>query len=310
VRRGGPGMPGNHDFPTRRVGIVPRDQRRPMWHFIGLWTTLVADFSFMVPRFVMYDGASPSESRPTPAWPGYGIYMADALVGSYLGAQTGQTLTLLTRAVFGRIGSWLVSLLVMIPALGWVGFQAGVLVRLRHGFYGWPQPAAITVALAAVMIFNNLFGFAGISLFALPAAGRMRRAGGLDRELQDRERLVCRPGFLAITAPCATMIMAVDRFVLPRLLGVSRPAGRVPSWRQAAVANWSAIASLMTATVYGAIASAIVPVHLGFSDAWNWGRYHLSPGSRPAPATLHWPPPCGTGHPAPSVSWAFPWVTL
>ncbi|MGN6176239.1 MAG: hypothetical protein ACTHPS_25315, partial [Streptosporangiaceae bacterium] len=67
---------------------------------------------------------------------------------------------------FGRIGSWLVSLLVMIPALGWVGFQAGVLVRLWHGFYGWPQLAAITVVLAAVMIFNDLFGFAGISLFA------------------------------------------------------------------------------------------------------------------------------------------------
>ena len=75
------------------------------------------------------------------AWPlrragllGYGIYVAYALVGSFLGSQTGQTLTLLSRAVFGRAGSWLVSLLVMIPALGWVGFQAGVLVRLWHGF--------------------------------------------------------------------------------------------------------------------------------------------------------------------------------
>jgi hypothetical protein len=59
-----------------------------------------------------------------------------------------------------------VSLLVMIPALGWVGFQAGVLVRLWHGFHGWPQLAAITIVLTAVMIFNNLFGFARISLFA------------------------------------------------------------------------------------------------------------------------------------------------
>jgi cytosine permease len=180
VRHGTPGMPGNHDFSTSRAGIVPRDQRRPMWHFMGLWTTLVAGFSFMVPGFVMYDGGITLGAAAGASLLGYGIYVAYALAGSYLGAQTGQTLTLLTRAVFGRIGSWLVSLLVMIPALGWVGFQAGVLVRLWHGFYGWPQLAAITVALAAVMIFNNLFGFAGISLFArnLVTPVLVRTSGG------------------------------------------------------------------------------------------------------------------------------------
>jgi cytosine permease len=98
---------------------------------------------------------------------GYGIYVAYALAGSYIGSQTGQTLTLLTRAVSGRVGSWLVSLLVMIPALGWVGFRAGVLAQLWHGFYGWWSGLeAITITLAAVMIFNNLLGFTGISLFA------------------------------------------------------------------------------------------------------------------------------------------------
>ncbi len=83
------------------------------------------------------------------------------------------------------------------------------------------------------------------------------------------------PVFLAITAPCATVIMAVDRFVLPRLLGVCQPADLVPSWRQAAAANWSAIASLMAATVCGAIASAILPAHLGFSAPRNWGPIPL-----------------------------------
>ena len=83
------------------------------------------------------------------------------------------------------------------------------------------------------------------------------------------------PVFLAITAPCATVIVAVDRFVLPRWLGVSRPTTRVPSWRQAATANWPAIASLMAATVYGAIASAILPAHVGFSAPRNWGPIPL-----------------------------------
>lgn len=355
--------------------------------------------------------------------------MAYALVGAYLGAQTGQTLTLLTRAVFGRIGSWLVSLLVMVPALGGVGFQAGVLVQLWHGFYGWPQLAGITITLAAVMIFNNLFGFPGISLFARylvtpilvtwcaylvargfaagaasrpavtgPHAGRLgywvavaavigfamwgneadvwrydrprilwplpaylfsclwfvlspSRAGwwptwqaaatastspcgspcpgafwlafpvatlsqfaindgnyyeavnaaqnllgGWRRWRRSHTYLLLAgcgalagwivnykimnawyavPVLLAITAPCATVIMAVDRFMLPRWLGASRPVGRVPSWQQAAVANWPAIASLMIASAYGAIASAILPAHLGFSAPRNWGPIPL-----------------------------------
>jgi hypothetical protein len=63
----------------------------------------------------------------------------------------------------------------------------------------------------------------------------------------------------------------VDRFLLPRWLGLARQADRVPSWQQAAVANWPAIVALMAASVYGAIASAIVPAHLGFSEPRNWG---------------------------------------
>lgn len=83
-------MPGNHDFSTSRAGIVPRDQRRPMWHFMGLWTTLVAGFSFMVPGFVMYDGGFSLSVAAGASLLGYGIYVAYALAGSYLGAQTGR----------------------------------------------------------------------------------------------------------------------------------------------------------------------------------------------------------------------------
>lgn len=91
----------------------------------------------LVPGFVMYADRVSLAAAAGASLLGYGIYVAYALVGAHPGAQTGQTLTLLTHAVFGRAGSWLVSLLVMIPALGWVGFQAGVLAQLWHGFYEW-----------------------------------------------------------------------------------------------------------------------------------------------------------------------------
>jgi purine-cytosine permease-like protein len=412
-----------HDFSASRTGIVPLSQRRPMWHFAGLWTTFVAGFSFMVPGFVMHDGGFSLAATAGVSLLGYGIYVAYALVGSFLGAQTGQTLTLLTRAVFGRLGSWLVSLLVMIPALGWVGFQAGVLAQLWHGFYSWGHLEAITIALAAVMIFNNLFGFTGISLFArylvtpvlviwcaylvvkgfaagaasqhavtgprylpywvavaavigfamwgneadvwrygrprfwwpLPTylfacfwfllfavagwmmanlAGdgnrfnftvrfslfgafwlaflvatisqfaindanyyeavnaaqnllgdwrRWRRAhtclllagcGALGAWIVNYKIMnawYAVPVFLAITAPCATVIMAVDRLALPRFLGVSRPTSQVPAWQKTAVANWPGVVSLLAGSLYGATASAILPGHLGFSEPQDWG---------------------------------------
>ena len=152
-----------HDYSTT---IVPLDHRRPMWHFMGLWTTFVAGFSYMVLGFEIYGGGFSLAKTAFVTILGYVLYIAYAVVGSYLGSRTGQTHALLTRSIFGRLGSGIVSLFVLVAPLGWVGFQAGLLAQLWHGFYGWGHVEALTIILAAVMIFNNLFGFTGISVFA------------------------------------------------------------------------------------------------------------------------------------------------
>src|SRR6266571_7117962 len=152
-----------HDYST---SIVPLEKRRPMWHFMGLWTTFVAGFSYMVLGFEFYDGGFSLWKVIGVTILGYAIYVAYAIVGSYLGSRTGQTHALLTRSVFGRLGSGIVSLFVLIAPLGWVGFQAGLLAQLWHGFYGWGHVEAITIVLAVLMICNNVFGFTGISVFA------------------------------------------------------------------------------------------------------------------------------------------------
>jgi cytosine permease len=77
--------------------------------------------------------------------------------------------------------------------------------------------------------------------------------------------------FLAITVPCATMIMVVDHFVLPERLRISRPLLEVPSWQEAGRFNAPAVVSLLVAVAYGAIASAILPGNLGYDTARNWG---------------------------------------
>jgi DDE superfamily endonuclease len=140
----------------------------------------------------------------------------------------------------------------------------------------------------------------------------------LRRPRRDRPR---HPGgYRPAQRPCPALDLGTTRaqtpFLPPTLyihplrnvaLGVSRPAGRVPSWQQAAVANWPAIASLMAATVYGAIASAILPAHLGFSAPRNWGAIPLE--SWLAAGACYLALAAAVRHKAacPSVSWASRW---
>src|SRR6476619_190341 len=125
------------DYSTSDTGIVPLDRRRPMWHFMGLWTTFVAGFSYMVLGFEIHDGGYSLGATVGIAALGYGLYVAYALIGSFLGSRTGQTHALLTRSIFGSGGSVVVSLFILIAPLGWVGFQAGLLAQLWNDFYGW-----------------------------------------------------------------------------------------------------------------------------------------------------------------------------
>ena len=107
-----------HDYSTSDTGIVPLDRRRPMWHFMGLWTTFVAGFSYMFLGFEIRAGGHSLAATVGITLLGYGIYTAYAMVGAYLGSRTGQTHALLTRSVFGSAGSVIVSLFVLIAPLG------------------------------------------------------------------------------------------------------------------------------------------------------------------------------------------------
>jgi purine-cytosine permease-like protein len=155
-----------HDYSTSDTGIVPLDRRRPQWHFMGLWTTFVAGFSYMFLGFEIRGGGHSLASTVAITVIGYGLYVAYAMIGSFLGSRTGQTHALLTRSVFGLVGSWVVSAFILVAPLGWVGYQANLLAVLWDGFYGWGALFTLTLLLAGVMIFNNLFGFTGISVFA------------------------------------------------------------------------------------------------------------------------------------------------
>jgi purine-cytosine permease-like protein len=74
--------------------------------------------------------------------------------------------------------------------------------------------------------------------------------------------------FGAIGTPTATMIMATDHFLLPRLFKISRPMTRVPTWSQTPIANWPALVALVIAVLFGAWGSGIFP---GEDPTTVWG---------------------------------------
>jgi purine-cytosine permease-like protein len=155
-----------HDYSTSEVGVVPLDRRRPLWHFAGLWLTFQSGFSFLFVGFTLHDGGYRLVSTIGILLLGILTYMSYATLAAYLGARTGQTHSLLTRAIFGRTGSLLVSLFLIIGPIGWVGFQGNLLAVIWDGLYGWNHVLWLGIILSALMIFNNLFGFTGISAFA------------------------------------------------------------------------------------------------------------------------------------------------
>jgi len=417
-----------HDYSSSHDGIVPLSVRRGTWtHHVPLWVTLYAGFSYLALGAELYSfGYTMNRMLLTVAISST-CYLAYAVPAAYLGAWRGQTHALLSRSVFGVIGSWLVSALVLVTPLGWVGYQANVLASIWSGLYGWGSVTTIGIIIAVVGITNNVFGFTGITAFAryvaapltvlwvcwmvvkgfadthssvlqshahvatstplvvgiivaigfatygnepdlfryakprwgavvpplvvglfvgqilFPLAGwiiaaraqsadfgqgvsqavsfslfgftllafllatatqvaindanyyeslnagqnllggwsRWRRiytcaiiavGGGfmawwVPQSLTNFFRAVT---FLAVAVPSATVIMYTDQLVFPRLLGIVRRLDRVPSWSQAAVANWPAIISLVAAILFGSYGSGIMPGQDGVPKT-NWG---------------------------------------
>ena len=79
-------------------------------------------------------------------------------------------------------------------------------------------------------------------------------------------------GFLAVSVPCATVIMAVDHFLLPRLFRISRPLTKVPAWSEAGAVNVPAVVALLGAVAFGVTGTANWPNGWIYASEPNgWG---------------------------------------
>jgi purine-cytosine permease-like protein len=155
-----------HDYSTSETGIVPLNRRRPLWHFGGLWLNFQSGFSFLFVGFTLHNAGYGLLATFGIVLLSAAVYTVYGAFAAYLGSRTGQTHSLLSRSIFGRSGSALVCVFLIIGPIGWVGYQANLLAQIWSGLYGWTAVTAIGILMAVLMIFNNVFGFTGISAIA------------------------------------------------------------------------------------------------------------------------------------------------
>jgi purine-cytosine permease-like protein len=155
-----------HDYSTSSTGVVPLAERRSRYHFLSLWITLAAGFTYLFLGFQYHDAGYSLLKAVAAGAIGAVAYLAYALPAAYLGSTSGQTHALLTRSILGKVGSALVTVLLIGIAAGWTAFAFNLLATLYDGLFSWGHVVLISVILAVVGITNNLFGFTGIAAFA------------------------------------------------------------------------------------------------------------------------------------------------
>ncbi|MFL6098734.1 MAG: purine-cytosine permease family protein [Actinomycetales bacterium] len=82
------------------------------------------------------------------------------------GAVAGQTSSVMTRSIFGRAGSAVVSALLVVDGMGFYLFTVLFVISLLGGLFTISSATLLGVVLAAVMITNTYFGFGGVQKFA------------------------------------------------------------------------------------------------------------------------------------------------
>jgi len=147
--------------------VVPLSERRGPVTMGLLWLTMVTGFPTVLAGFDWYKAGFTLPQVIQCVVVSCAVLLAYSIPATLLGARSGQTYGLLSRGVFGRWGSFLVSLNLVWISIGWYGLNAIFLAEGLKGLYHWPVPTAIlAVALAVAMAVNNLFGFSGIANFA------------------------------------------------------------------------------------------------------------------------------------------------
>jgi purine-cytosine permease-like protein len=146
--------------------IVPENLRQGPFSMGLLWLATQTNFAGMFIGFTAQHAGQSLQELLIGCGIGTVCLCIYGILAGYLGAVTGQMHPFLTRAVFGKFGSVLVSIFLIVMGSGWYSFQAVYTGQLVQGLY--PRFASATlcaILFTVVMATNNVIGFKGIGEF-------------------------------------------------------------------------------------------------------------------------------------------------
>lgn len=149
------------------TSVVPMSQRRGPVLLCLLWITMVTGFPSVLAGFTWYKYGLTLSQILMCTLVSNVILMAYSIPSCHLGAVSGQTYALMSRSLFGRLGSMFISVNVAWISLAWYGMAALLLADGLKGVMPIPLDTMwLAVILAFIMSVNNLFGFSGVANFA------------------------------------------------------------------------------------------------------------------------------------------------
>lgn len=147
--------------------IVPLSERRGPVTLGLLWITMVTGFPSVLAGFAWYQHGLTLSQVLICSMISLVILMAYCIPACHIGTVSGQTYALMSRMLFGRIGSLFISINVSWISLAWYGLAAVLLANGLKGVFPIPLDTMwLSVILAIIMSVNNLFGFSGVANFA------------------------------------------------------------------------------------------------------------------------------------------------
>ncbi len=153
---------------------VPLSERRGPVTLGLLWVTMVTGFPTVLIGFEWYKSGLTLPQVLQGVLLSCLFLLAYGIPATLLGSKSGQTYCLLSRSIFGRWGSRLISFNLIWINIGWYGLNANWLAEGLKGIYHLDIPTMwLAMVLAVAMAFNNYFGFSGIANFARYLAAPM-----------------------------------------------------------------------------------------------------------------------------------------
>ncbi len=147
--------------------IVPASARRGPLSMGLLWLATQTTFSGMFIGFSAQQSGQSLQDLLLGCGIGTACICLYGILAGYLGAITGQMQPFLARAVFGKFGSIMVSIFLIIMGSGWYSFQAVYTGQLLQGLFPSVTLSIIAIAIIFTILMgtNNIIGFKGIGVF-------------------------------------------------------------------------------------------------------------------------------------------------